>query len=194
MHFSFRTVSPNVHNELVLSPFSLTNVKPHHFTTRSLYPYYSIKLSAIFVYGQDFNRNIDLIHLSSRLLIFISVFNVVLILLALILWIGRRKLKVRPNEFTLALLDILIAVWAGGNLRIRHRLERWFFGILLITFFFFNSIFTGDLINQIFRVQSHKVTKFEELSPLNLTIYTNPGLKNCDVFVDGMLRYQKFNL
>lgn len=152
------------------------------------FPYSSIRLYAIFVYGHDFNRNIDVFNLSTSLLIYGGVWIILTVLLATILWIGRQKLNHRRNEFTLALIDITVTYLAGGNLRMQHKIEKWFFGILLIFAFFLTSILTGDVLDQIYRVNSQKMSEFHELSQLNLSIYTHPSLSNQDDDVHALLR------
>lgn len=156
------------------------------------YPYTMVRLYAIFIYGDDFIRNIDVFNFSTICLIYGGVWIMITVLLAAILWIGRRKLNLRRNEFSLALIDIFVTYFAGGNLRIQHKLEKWFFGILLIFAFFLTSILTGDVLDQIYRVFSQKVSAFHELSQSNLSIYTHPNLLNQDDDIQALLRFSIF--
>lgn len=155
-----------------------------------LYPYKSNEIAVIFVYGTDFQRqlNIWIVPPPVQLLIIVIVSFVVLI--TIILYIIRRKLKLRRDSSVSALIDIIIAIIAGGNLRTSHNIERLFFAILLIAAFFIISMFTGNLLDCIYSVWNQKIDTFESLANININvpIYINPSLQMYSTNIHHMLK------
>lgn len=155
-----------------------------------LYPYKSNKIAVIFVYGTDYERqlNIWIVPPPVQLLIIVIVSFVVII--TIILYIIRRKLKLRRDSSVSALIDIIIAIIAGGNLRTSHNIERLFFAIVLIAAFFIISIFTGNLLDCIYSVWNQKIDTFESLANININvpIYINPSLQMYATNIHHMLK------
>lgn len=175
--------------KITISIFSRSELKKQrlsvlHFSSsllslknRRLYPYHSQELTIIFVYGTDFKRLMDVWSmpgtvqgLAISIVLFMS-------LAAIVLCVIRRKLKLRRDGLTSTFVDILITLVAGGNLRVHNKFERWLFGILLIGAFFITSIFTGGLLNYVYRVLNQNIDTFEQLPRTNLTAYITPTLR-----------------
>ena len=142
-----------------------------------VYPFESIQLTAVFVYGTDFQRELNLFAGISRAIKLIAAFIVLFIsLAAIVLHIIRRKLRLPRADLVSTHIDCWIPFIGGGNLEIRHRLERWFFGILLFAAFFIMSVFSGDLLDSVVKVYNQKIGTFEELAEINAPIYIEPTL------------------
>lgn len=161
--------------------------------TYPLYPYDSKKLAVIFVYGTNYQRktNIVLIPKSTKILAILIV--TFIILSAIVLYFARQKWHLRRRSPSSALLDTMIAFIAGGNLEMRHRFERWFFGILLFGAFFITSIYTGDLLDCIFSILNQKVETFEQLAKTNSTIFVNPSLGQNAELIWNMLGWDSWH-
>lgn len=87
-----------------------------------------------------------------------------------------------------SLIDTMVAFISGGNLRMRHKWERWFFGILLIGAFFITSLFTGDLLDCIMTILNHKMKRLEQLADLPSPIYVHSTLVNDVEHIQNILR------
>lgn len=141
--------------------------------TYPLYPYTSDKLAIIFVYGTDYQREMNILFIPGSVQILATLILLFVFLATIILCIVRR------GGFMSAFIDIVIAFIAGGNLRMRFKFERWFFGILLISAFFITSIFTGNLLDCVYQVLNQEINTFEQLANINLPnipAYINPTL------------------
>lgn len=156
--------------------------------TYPLYPYRSRKLAAIFVYGADFERQMNILSIPGSvqgLAISIVLF---IISAAIVLCIIRRKFKLRRDGLISTFIDTMVAFIAGGNLRMQHKYERWFFGILLIAAFFITSIFTGDLLEYVHRILSQEIDTFDQLKNRNQSVYIIPSLSIYAKHICVMLR------
>lgn len=158
-----------------------------------LYPYQTKKIGVIFVYGTDLERqrNIWFIPKSTQFgfIILLIFFN----LSAILLYVFRKKMKLRGDGIISTSIDIMVAFTAGGNLRIHHKLERWFFGILLISAFFLTSIFMGDLLASVYSVVN-KIHTFEQLAQINSPIFIHPTFKPQSNLICEMLRFESENM
>lgn len=161
-------------NNLHFSPYTIAST--HKNETHSLYPYRSNELAVMFVYGADFHRQIHILNISATVKIAAILILLFMVLAAFILRKMRKNFNLRRVDFSSAIIDILIVFIACGNLRVRHHLERWFFGILLIGALFMTPIFTSELLNQVYRMQDQKLTTFEQLAEIGAPIYINPAL------------------
>lgn len=154
-----------------------------------LYPYHSIELVVSFVYGTDFTRHMNILLIPESVQLLATVIMVFMLLAAIVLCIIRKKFKLERNGFVLAFIDTLIAIIAGGNIRMNHKFERWFFGILLIGAFFITSLFAGDLVDCIIRILNQKISTFDQLAGINAPIYTSQRLSAYDEDIHEMLRF-----
>lgn len=155
--------------------------------THSLYPYQTKNIGTIFVYGTDIGRlkNIWSIPASTQMvfIILVAFMNVA----AVILYIVRKRMKLRGNGMASTIIDTMVAFTAGGNLRMHHKVERWFFGIMLISAFFITSIFMGDLLGSVYRIRN-KINTFEQLSEVKSPIYIHPVFGKQANFICDVLR------
>lgn len=177
-------------NNLHFSPYTIAPRDKNEIKTHSLYPYRSIKLAVIFVYGTEFHRRIHIMNISATVKIAAIFIILFMGLAAFILRKMRSNFNLRRADFSSAFIDILIVFIACGNLRMRHNLERWFFGILLIGALFMTPIFTSELLNQVYRMQDQKITTFEQLARIRAPIYINPALAMHAETIREQLRFE----
>lgn len=153
-----------------------------------LYPYQSVELAVIFVYGEDIQRQVNIWYMPGSVqgqAISIVTF---MSLAAIVLCIIRRKFKLRRDGLLSTFIHTLVVFIGGGNLRMQHRFEKWFFGILLFGAFFITSIFTGDLLDCVYRILNQKISTFEELAGMNSPIYISRSLAANSMHVRNILR------
>lgn len=154
----------------------------------SLYPYNSDDLAVIFVYGADFQRELNILFVPKSVQTVASLIISLMSLSTIVLYLIRRKLRLQRSDFPAAFIDTWIAFTSGGNLRVENHIERWFFGILLIGVFFISSIFTGDLLECIYRILYQKFTSFDQLAKIEAPVYINPSLASNIEIIREMLR------
>lgn len=143
--------------------------------TYQLYPYDSNALCVIFVYGTDIQRGEHFAFVPSYTKALGIILTTYICLAAIVLLIIRKKLKLRRDGVLITSIDVMVAFVAGGNLRMQHRFERLFFGILLISAFFIVSIFTGTVLDSIYSISKQEVT-FDQLHKINSPIFISPSL------------------
>lgn len=130
--------------------------------------------------------NIVLVPVSAKVLSILIV--LFMCLSAIILWILRSKFELGRNSLVSSIIDTMIAFIAGGNLRMHHKIERYFFGIQLFSAFFIISLFSGGLLFYIHRILNQEITMFKELTEIDSPIYINPSLEVYGHVIQGMLR------
>lgn len=151
-------------------PLSVPGLKKDTQLTH-LYPYRSMKLSVFFVYGTDYQRQINN-NLFSKLKIFtFNWTNLLVILAAIALCFIRRLNKLRRDGFISVLIDVVVIFTGGGNLRMDHKLERWFFVIMSIGAFFLNAICLGPTLFPSYLLPCRNIETFQELAAINPPIY-----------------------
>lgn len=153
-----------------------------------MYPYHTIELVAIFVYGNDFTRHMSVPLIPDYILTLAGLISLFVCFAAIILWIIRRKYALRRNDSTSSFMDALVPFIGGGNARIKHKCEKWFFGILLIGAFLITSLFTDDLLDCVYQILNQKLTHFEQLTAMNLTGTISPSLSTDAYLIYGMLK------
>lgn len=136
--------------------------------TYHLYPYHSVDLGVLFVYGTNFERQMSILLLPES----VQTLNILIIIFlsvsATILCIIRRRLKLRRDGFISTFIDTMVAFTGGGRLQMQHRWERLFSSILFSAAFFITSIYTGDVLFYIYRVLDQKISTFKQLALINL--------------------------
>lgn len=156
------------------------------------YPYQSNELVAIFVYGTDFTRQSNLIQSIPESVLVIFSFTLLFIGLASVtLYLVRKKLKLSQSDIISSFIDVMIAFIAGGQLRMLHKFERLFFGILLISAFFITSLFMGEFLDYFYGIFCQKVDTLEELAEINSPIYASGTINFDDAL--PMLRFVNFS-
>lgn len=158
-------------------------------TTHPLYPYDSVKLVVIFVYGTDFTRHMNIVFVPESIQTLAVLLVSFMSSATFVLYLMRRKLKLRRNGLTSTFIDIIIAFIAGGNLRVQHKLERSFFGILLIGVFFLISLVASDLLDCVYRILNQRISTFEQLTKINSSIYIKTALTLHKSIIREMLRF-----
>lgn len=153
----------------------------------SLYPYKSTELKAVFVYGTDYSRamNLNIIAPSTR-----TAAGVILLFIwfaAITLCVIRQKLGLSRAGFITSFIDCLIPFIGGGNIRVRHKFEGWFFGVLIFSAFLIMSVLGGDLVDSVIQIINSKISKFEQLAETNSTVYINQPLKLHSENIHSML-------
>lgn len=182
---------PESSNLLHLDSFLLpSNSNRGTSSLHPLYPYDSAELVTIFVYGDDFSRHMNILRIPESVQILAGLIVLFKISAAIILFIIRRKFQLRGGDFISAFIDTMVAFTAGGNLRLRHKFERWFFGIMLIGAFFIISLFMGDLLDCIYRIFDQKVSTFEQLAKMNAPIFISQRLSVHTEDINDMLRFE----
>lgn len=132
-----------------------------------LYPYSTFELKVLFFYGSDFKREMNIFSVPKSVGI-VSIMVLSFIFVAtIILYIIRRKLRLLRNDYFSVFIDCWIPFICGGNLQMQHRIERWFFAILLFGAFFIMAVFSGDLLDCVVCVLNAKVKTFADLAVVN---------------------------
>lgn len=153
-----------------------------------LYPYYSIDLVVIFVYGHDYTRLMNLMLIPDSVLIVTGIIILYICVCAVILCIIRKKLGPRRNDLLSAFTDITIIFIGGGNVKIDHKWEKWFFSVLLIGSMFIMFLFGGDLLDSVYLILNQKITKFQELVKINAAVFPGPTLISHNDSIREMFR------
>lgn len=157
--------------------------------TYPLYPYHAHEIAVIFVYGMDFNRLRSIIQIPVCLLYLNYSMFVTIILAAVVLCYIRRTLKLRRDGYISSFIDTIVGFIGGGNLRIVHKLERWFFGVLMIGAFFMIAIWTDTVLDRIYHIQFFEVDTLKKLSEIDrLPVFISPPLKSDRDLLEEMLR------
>lgn len=154
-----------------------------------LYPFHSVELDVVFVYGKDFTRQMNILFIPMSVQLMAALIVLFMGLATIALSILRRKWNLRRRGLITTFIDTLIAFISGGNLRMQHKLERWFFGILLFGAFFLTSIFAGDLLDCVYQILNQEVSTFDQLAEINAPIFINPTLSIHNKHILGLLRF-----
>lgn len=154
-----------------------------------LYPYQSKGVVAFFFYGNDYKRQkTSSFHAYFGSLLF-NWFNFWIILCAVSLCVARRILKLRRDGLMSSYIDVLITFIGGGNLLINHhRLEKWFFGTLLVSSIFLNAIGIESSLYASYVDSYGKIDTFEKLASINPPIYVSSAVKrNFDIIKEVLM-------
>lgn len=137
-----------------------------------MYPYNTNELKVLFIYGSNFKREMNIFFVPPSVRIAAALVLSFIFVAAITLYTIRRKLRVLSNDLFSAVVDCWIPFIGGGNLRMDHRLERLFFGILLFGSFFIMCVFSGDLFDCVVSFLNSKINTFEKLAEINPSIYS----------------------
>lgn len=157
-----------------------------------LYPFHPIELAVVFVYGDDFSRQLNILTFPKTVQILSGLIVLFLSLAALTLSIVRRTWNLRRSNVLSVIEDIIISFIAGGNLQMHHKFERWFFGIMMVAAFFITSIFVGDLFDCIYRILYQEIDTFDKLIATKSPIYINSSLKMYSNNIRTMVKFVSF--
>lgn len=190
-HFRAEQMRKDHTSTLFFNPLSLGGTNIRGTMSYPLYPYRSNELVVMFIYGKDFTRGTNIFLIPDTIQTLAGLISLYICLAAIVLCIIRRKFKLRRDGLFAAFIDTLIPFIGGGNLRIGHKWEKWFFGILLIGAFFITSLFAGDLVDCIIRIWNQKISTFEQLAKINPPIVIDPTLAPYSERIQAMLRFVK---
>lgn len=140
-------------------------------STVSLYPYHSVSTYVIFVYGSDYQRQINNNFISKLALFTLNWTNLFVILSGIVLWMVKRFNRLRDQGFIVVLVDVMVIFTGGGRLRNDHKLERWFFSIVSIAALFLNAICLGPTLFPSFLHHQRSVDTIQQLAEINPPIY-----------------------
>lgn len=157
--------------------------------TYPLYPYHAQEISVIFVYGLDFNHQRSIIPIPVCLLYLnYSIFATIISAAAVLCYI-RRTFKFRRDGYISSFIDTIVGFIGGGNLYIVHKLERWFFGVLMIGGIFLVAIWTDTVLDHIYNIQFYEVDTLKKLSEIGrLPVFICPYLESHRDLLEEMLR------
>lgn len=146
--------------------------------TRPLYPYHTVELTALFVYGTDFKREVNILFepIPEQIQLIAGLIVLFVLWAAIVLYMIRRKLNLPRNEFSLAFMECITPFIGGGNMRIRHKWEKWFFIILIFGAFFIVAVFAGCLLDAAIRIQHQRIETFEQLAQIDSPIFIRNSL------------------
>lgn len=158
-----------------------------------LYPYESLKLRLIFVYGKDYKSEVDIFRMPAVVVIQLVLIVLFIISAAVALrWI-RKRFKLPRDDIWCPFIDCVIPFIGGGNLRMHHKWERMFFAIMLFGAFFIISVFLGDLLDNVLYIFDQRVTTLKRLLEVKPPVYTafEPwGLASTQIYI--VLQYVLF--
>lgn len=154
----------------------------------SLYPYRSIKFVVAFVYGTDYTRRMSIVFVPTSVQMMAISIVLFMSFAAITLRLMRQKFQFQRNSASSVAIDILVAFIAGGNLQVRHHVERWFFGILLFAAFFINSLFVGDILSCVYYTLDQRISTFDQLVILNAPIFISNFISGYNDRIHEMFR------
>lgn len=184
--------SVNEGNELMFTSFIAKLEIDSAVQVHSLYPYHSKELAVIFVYGIESRRQTNILVVPKSVRILSGLIMAFFALAAIFLHFIRKKLNLLRDGLLTTIIDTMVAFTAGGNLRMHHKFERIFFGILLFAAFFLTSLYLGDVLHFVYRVLNQKIDTFEELAQLNAPIYVNAELSDDGDIIREMFRFDLY--
>lgn len=152
-----------------------------------LYPYHSTEICVLFVYGTDYKRQANN-SILKKLKPFVHWKSLIFVFAIIALCFLRRMLKLRRDGLISAYIDIGIVVGGGGNLRIDNKIERMFFAIMFVAFFFLTALWLETTLYPSFLIPHRTIDTFNELAEVNTPVYISIKLKDKEQLVIGMLR------
>lgn len=185
---NFRIKLRNSHPNALHFDSFLLPAKSTKNDLRLLYPFHTIKLQAIFVYGCDFTREMNILFIPKTVKMLTALIVIFVSLSAIFLSTIRKRLKLGRDGRVIAFLDTISAFIGGGHPRIVHKFEKYIFGILWVGAFFIITLFASDMLFYMYRILNQKITTFQQLSTVNSTIYNNPTLNVYENDIRQMLR------
>lgn len=155
----------------------------------TLYPYNSIELAVVLVYGTDLKRRKDILYIPDwvRYLGFWIVFF--WISFALILCVIRRRIGIANHGIISTLIESAVPFIGVGTIQMDHRWEKIFFGMLLMLGVVTNPLWSDIFLVQTYQIMDEKISTFEQLSKIQSPIYLYSSLEGDTVLVNELIRY-----
>lgn len=192
LYFSFylrKTLQRTHSNFLHLGWMSAIKSIAKETMTYPLYPYHAREIVVIFVYGTDSNRQLSIIPFPVCLLYLNYSMFVTIISAAVVLCYIRRTFKLRRDGYISSFIDTIVGFIGGGTLRIVHKLERYFFGILMIGGIFLVAIWTDKVLDHIYHIQFFEVDTLKKLSEIGrLPVFVSPFWESDRDLLEEILR------
>lgn len=154
-----------------------------------LYPYNSMELGIIYIYGTDHKPEKFRVLLTGLGATTLSIFFVLIALAAAVLCFYRRTNRLQRDGYISSFIDVCITFYGGGNLRMRHTFERLFLGMLLIGFFFLMAFWQEAVLFPSFLLYDQRVRTFDDLAKKNPPIYNAISLSESTEIIGQMLRF-----
>lgn len=142
----------------------------HHEKTIDLYPYVSLKLKSIFMYGTDRDRRSASMILSALMNYWFIPFWFVFT--TTVLHLIRFKVNNVKPDISSSVLDMIVIFFGGKSIRFRHCIENGFIIVLLFGMFFMSSLFVGDFLSKASIMRPvREFDRFEKIVDLKTPIY-----------------------
>lgn len=147
------------------------------------------RLQVFFVYGADFDRNLNYLKFSHFWESFeLWLVTTMLLVCSTILYVLRRFTTMRRLDFFAGFLEVFAVIFGGGNIRCAHRYEKWFFAVALSTSFFLVSIYLADFSMHSVLNEPKKVDTFAKLAKQNVTFRLTSTLAQRKSQIESILR------
>lgn len=160
-------------NVLFINDYSIPKGNSTKFSVAQLSPQTTSKVFLTIAIGEDYppltvRLNIWTILLSGWVHILFITFATIM------LYFLRRGDLMRRSYITEAFIDVMMTVTGGGNLRLRDKLEKIFFGFLLLGSFYINAIRLDNFLFSTFLAQNpERIDTFEKFAKINPLIIQN---------------------
>lgn len=171
--------------KIELIPTPLGNYKRGNFI--NLYPYGETELFVVYYYpiGSKRQRKEPFRNWMDNVTKFMDIF---FFTTTIGLYMLRKFLKIRGDIFISSYFDVNIVIFGSGILHIRHKIERIFFGILLIGSFFLSSVWINGFLFENCLISEQKIDSFADLKRINAPIFIDQLLESHEGFILEMLR------
>lgn len=164
-----RNATPIV--ELLFSRFTSSIGKIKESQLIPLYPYRNRVVVVSFLYGDDYQLEIG----SPSILRIMAEYWFIpiwFVLTTISLHLIRSKIGIGNNELSSTIMDMIIIFFGGGTIKFRHKIERYFLGMLLIGTFFIQAIWVSDFLSKVSTLRGiNRVNTFEKIANLKSPIY-----------------------
>lgn len=158
----------------------------------TLYPYNSIELAVVLVYGTDVKRRKDTLYIPEwvRYMGFWILFF--WISFALILCVIRRRRGIAHHGLNSTLIETDVFFIGVGTIQMDHRWEKIFFGILLMLGVVTNPLWSDIFLVQTYQMMDEKISliliRFDQLAKIQSPIYLYSSLEGDSVLVNELIR------
>lgn len=159
----------------------------------TMFNYHPTELKMMLVYGTDLdpprkNPLAKYFALKSSRAAYASV-----IVFAALLFFIRRKFRLRHDGFISAYIDVFICHFGGENLRMTHRIEKWFFAFWWIASFFMHAIIGALVFDTIWLSFNNKIVSIEQITTINPPILLNPSMAENEQSIKTILRCDHYD-
>lgn len=155
----------------------------------SLFNYHPTELRMMLVYGTDLEHSqkgifTTYFEYKSNQATFAFFYGFPVILLVI-----RRILRLRHDGYISCVIDIAVGFLGGGNIRITHWIEKWFFSVIWIAAFFLNAIYFTLVFGTVWTNFNDIGKSVGDIAMLNTPIYLSPDLEENEQSINVILRF-----